>query len=210
MATFVQWMHEQELRQDAVGEFARWWFGQPDKPKVSSPPGVAREIEARNQMTGEVQAGYDVTLKEYRAKRAQIAQATVQAETGRPVPPQPPATPGTDQPETTVTISQPGQITGGLGGAGSVHAKDGSYGVVPPGERAKPENAYTGWPRSLLMQILDLAVANARKIELICDRLGIADTEDGVTMMPAEPFEAPMPGWYWQEMWDMADLSAEA
>jgi hypothetical protein len=68
--------------------------------------------------------------------------------------------------------------------------------AVPPAERAKPENAYTGWPQALLTQM-------CRDLELIKAALGIDADGEGQPVRVLPPGDDEPIGW--QRIWDDAD-----
>jgi hypothetical protein len=73
MATFVQWLKDQEKREgDPVGWFACYWRDLEDKPRLSSPASIAKHLEDRGlfQSVNGLTEAYDATLAEFRAARA--------------------------------------------------------------------------------------------------------------------------------------------
>lgn len=172
MTTFVQWLHEQEPRQDTVGQFATRWFALENRPRISAPASMAKYLETSGlfEQQPTLRDGYDATLKEYRSYRD-----------GQ----QPPL---------------PGMVQD-AGGGGAVT-------VVPPAERAKPDNAYTGWPAAALARIeakLDAIIRHLSPAGFPDTDAQMGDYRDGADW----PDEPPLTPEMWQSMWAGADHNAE-
>lgn len=75
MATFTQWLKEQEGREgDPVGWFAQFWRDLEGKPRLSAVHSVTKHLEDRNlfQLTPGLTEAHDAALAEYRHQREAV------------------------------------------------------------------------------------------------------------------------------------------
>lgn len=86
MATFQQWLQEQEPRQDMTGELARWWAGEAaTRPRVSSPSGIERYMvkmlregnlaQLGDEQKGAMREAFAEVVREYHGRDGQRQEA---------------------------------------------------------------------------------------------------------------------------------------
>jgi hypothetical protein len=189
MGTYVQWLKEQEHREnDPVGWFAQFWRDLPDKPRLSAPASISKHLEDRDlfRLTPGLTEAHDTALSEYRKQREQTVRA-VATEAGVQVP--------QGEPEQGLAGQAVQRATEAAVQAAQAHMP--GYGQQVQGELFSAQEAH---PETGQLDRIE------HMLKMIMQHLGLAITADriasgSITYTSWQPED-------WDAMYRVADLSA--